>query len=87
MIHYVCMQDYFTCEDGKQAEAARVQDKVYRERLKDLYHEGRIQCIITYNADVLGRVVRKREARQMMLQRETDLTREQYLQVSRKHSF
>ena len=81
------MQDYFTCEDGKQAEAARVQDKVYRERLKDLYHEGRIQCIITYNADVLGRVVRKREARQMMLQRETDLTREQYLQVSRKHSF
>jgi len=28
---------------------------------------------------VLGRVVRKREARQMMLQRETDLTREQYL--------
>ena len=81
------MQDYFTCEDGKQAEAARVQDKVCRERLKDLYHEGRIQCIITYNADVLGRVVRKREARQMMLQRETDLTREQYLQVSRKHSF
>ena len=87
MIDDVCMQDYFTCEDGKQAEAARVQDKVCRERLKDLYHEGRIQCIITYNADVLGRVVRKREARQMMLQRETDLTREQYLQVSRKHSF
>ena len=81
------MQDYFTCEDGKQAEAARVQDKVCRERLKDLYHKGRIQCIITYNADMLGRVVRKREARQMMLQRETDLTREQYLQVSRKHSF
>jgi len=64
-----------------------VQDKVCRERLKDLYHEGRIQCIIIYNANVLGRVVRKREARQMMLQRETDLTREQYLQVSRKHSF
>ena len=81
------MQDYFTCEDGKQAEAVRVQDKVCRERLKDLYHEGRIQCIIIYNANVLGRVVRKREARQMMLQRETDLTREQYLQVSRKHSF
>ena len=48
-----------------------MQDKVCRERLKDLYHEGRIQCIITYNTDVLGRVVRKREARQMMLQRET----------------
>ena len=56
-----------------------MQDKVCRERLKDLYHEGRIYCIITYNADVLGRVVRKREARQMMLQRETELTREQYL--------
>lgn len=62
-----------------------MQDRVRRERLKDLYHETHIHCIITYNADVLGRVVRKKEAREMMLQRETALTREQYISVSRKH--
>ena len=44
-----------------------------------------IQCIINYNADVLGRAVKKVEAREMMLARETDLTREQYLQLNRKH--
>jgi hypothetical protein len=75
------MQDYFTCEEGKQVEAARVQDRVCRERLKDMYHEARVQCIITYSADVLSKKVTKADARQMMLQRETDLTREQYLQV------
>jgi hypothetical protein len=47
-----------------------------------MYHEARLQCIITYSADVLGRVVRKSEAREMILQRETDLTRDQYIQVS-----
>jgi hypothetical protein len=64
------------CEEGKQGHAARVQDKVCREHLKDLYHESHLQCIISYNADVLGKVVRKKEARLMILQRETDLTRE-----------
>lgn len=87
MIHDVCMQDYFTCEAGQEELAAKVQDKVCRERLKDLYHEGRIQCIISYNADVLGKVVRKEQAREMMLQRETDLTRDQYIQVRRTHLF
>ena len=59
-----------------------MQNRVCRERLKDMYHEARLQCIITYSADVLGRVVRKSEAREMILQRETDLTRDQYIQVS-----
>lgn len=85
MIHDVCMQGYFTCEAGQEELAARVQDRVCRERLKDLYHEARVQCIVTYNADVLGKVVRKHEARQMMLQRETDLTRDQYIQVCITH--
>jgi hypothetical protein len=81
MIHDVCMQEFFTCQEGHQVEAARVQNRVCRERLKDMYHEARLQCIITYSADVLGRVVRKSEAREMILQRETDLTRDQYIQV------
>ena len=81
------MQNYFTCEAGKEEEAARVQDRVCRERLKDLYHETRVHCITSYNADVLGKVVKKNEAREMMLQRETDLTREQYIQVRRTHLF
>ena len=79
------MQDFFTCEASKEAEAHQVQDRVAKSRLSDLYHEARIQCIIDYNADVLGRAVKKVDAREMMLDRETDLTREQYLQVNRKH--
>ena len=62
-----------------------MQDRVAKSRLSDLYHEARIQCIINYNADVLGRAVKKVDARETMLARETDLTREQYLQVNRKH--
>jgi hypothetical protein len=56
-----------------------VQDKVYRSRLSDLYHETRLQCIINYSADVLGQVVRKPDARTRTL------TREQYLSISTKH--
>ena len=61
-----------------------VQDRVCRSRLADIYHEARIQCVINYNADVLGKAVKKTDARQMMLTRETDLTREQYIQVRTK---
>lgn len=79
------MQNYFTCEAGQEELAAIVQDRVCRERLRDLYHEGRVQCIISYHADVLGKVVKKDEARQMMLHRETDLTRDEYIQVCITH--
>jgi hypothetical protein len=56
-----------------------VQDKVYRSRLLDLYHETWLQCIINYSANVLGQVVRKPDARTRTL------TREQYLSISTKH--
>jgi hypothetical protein len=67
------MQYFFTCNEGYEARVARVQDKVYRVQLSDLYHEARLQCIINYSADVLGQVVRKPDARVRTL------TREQYL--------
>jgi hypothetical protein len=33
------MQDFFRCTPGYEGRAERVQDKVYRNRLSDLYHE------------------------------------------------
>ena len=48
------MQNFFWCDEGFEDRAARVQDKVCRSRLSDLYHEMRLQCIINYNANVLG---------------------------------
>jgi hypothetical protein len=50
-------------------------------RLADLYYETRLQCIVNYNADVLGVRVKKADARTMTL------TREQYLSVSTKHQY
>jgi hypothetical protein len=79
MIHDVCMQDFFRCDEGFEDREARVQDKVCRSRLSDLYHEMRLQCIINYSAGVLGQVVRKPDARTRTL------TRERYLSVSMKH--
>jgi hypothetical protein len=79
MIHDVCMQDFFRCNEGFEDQAVRVQDKVCGSRLLDLYHKMRLQCIINYNTDVLGQVVWKPDARTMTL------TREQYLLVSMKH--
>jgi hypothetical protein len=58
-----------------------VQDKVCRSRLADLYYETWLQCIVNYNADVLGVRVKKADARTMTL------TREQYLSVSTKHQY
>ena len=73
------MQDFFRCALGYEGWAERVQDKVCRHRLSNLYHETRLQCIINYNGNVLGEVGRKQAARTMTL------TKEQYLQVSTKH--
>jgi len=81
MIHDVCVQDFFTCEEGREQHAARVQEAVCKDRLKDLYHEEHLQCVISYYADVLGQVVKKPQVREMILQRETDLTEAQYMQV------
>jgi hypothetical protein len=73
------MQDLFRCDEGFEDQVARVQDKVCRSHLSDLYPETRLQCIINYSADVLGQVVRKADATTRML------TKEQYLSVSMKH--
>jgi hypothetical protein len=81
MIHDVCVQDFFKCEEGKEEHAVRVQEAVCHAHLKDLYHEVHIQCVITHYANVLGEVIKKDQVRLMLLQRETDLTKEQYLQV------
>ena len=35
-------KDFFTCEEGKAAQAARVQEAVCKDRLKDLYHEAHL---------------------------------------------
>ena len=59
------MQDFFRCAPGYEGRAERVQDKVCRNRLSDLYHETWLQCIINYNGNVLGEVVRKQAARTM----------------------
>jgi precorrin-4 methylase len=73
------MQDFFRCNEGFEDRATRVKDKVCRSRLSDLYHKTRLQCIINYSTDILGRVVRKADART------STLTKEQYLSVSTKH--
>ena len=77
------MQEYFTCEPGKEAEAARVQDKSCKSRLSDLYHEARIQCLINWHADMKKQRMDKKAARAAMLKRETDLTKDDYVLVSR----
>ncbi|XP_066323662.1 uncharacterized protein [Miscanthus floridulus] len=73
--------DFFTCEEGKAAQAARVQEAVCKDRLKDLYHEARIQAIRDFHANVLGENIKKPQIRQRMNSREADLTQAQYEQV------
>jgi hypothetical protein len=78
----VCVQLYYKLEEGQDEErAARQQEAVCKDRLKDLYHEAHLQAVITYYANVLGQVVKKDRVRELILDRETDLTEEQYLQV------
>jgi hypothetical protein len=55
------------------------------ERLKDMYYEAHLQVLITYYAEVLGQSLLKSKARAMNLWPETDLPREIYVRVSRKH--
>ncbi|XP_066391930.1 uncharacterized protein [Miscanthus floridulus] len=73
--------DFFTCEEGKAAQAARVEEAVCKDRLKDLYHEARIQAIRDFHANVLGENIKKPQIRQRMNSREADLTQAQYEQV------
>ena len=54
---------------------------VCKDRLKDLYHEARIQAIRDFHANVLGENIKKPQIRQRMNSREADLTQAQYEQV------
>jgi hypothetical protein len=58
-----------------------VQEAVCKERLKDMYHEAHLQDVIHYYADVFRQVVKKPRVRELILERETDLTEKQYMQV------
>ena len=53
MMFDVCVQLYYKLEEGQDEErAARVQEAVCKERLKDMYHEAHLQAIISYYVDV-----------------------------------
>ena len=86
MIHAICVQEWFTCEPGYESQASVVQDKVAKGRVKDMYYEVHVQVLITYYADVKHERLPKKEARRMILDENTDIDRESYLQVSMKHS-
>jgi hypothetical protein len=70
-------------EEGQDlVRASRQQDLVCVDRLKDMYHEARTQAIISYYANMKERVD-KLQVREMLCQEETDLTEEQYMQVTK----
>jgi hypothetical protein len=47
-----------------------------------MYHDAHIQCVINHYRNYLGEVIKKERVRQeIILQRETDLTEEEYLTV------
>jgi hypothetical protein len=78
------MQNYYKCDEGYEDQANVVLDVVAKNRLSEFYHETRLSCIIKHYGDVENRRVDKQEAREMVCQR-TDLTKEQYLNVSTNH--
>ena len=81
------MQEWFTCEQGYEVQVSAMQDKVAKGRLKDMYYEAHVQVLITYYADVKHERLAKKDAGRMILEEATDIDRESYLQVSRKHYF
>jgi len=75
------MQDFFRCQPGWEERAYQVAYASCKRRVSDLYHESRLQAHIDYNATYRNRRMNRTQAR-----REIEiLTREQYLQVNRKH--
>ena len=75
------MQDFFRCQLGQEDRAYQVAYASYKRRVSDLYYEARLQTHRDYNATFRNKRINKTQAR-----RETEvLTREQYLQVNRKH--
>ena len=75
------MQDFFRCQSDQEARAYQVAYASYKRRVSNLYYEARLQAHVDYNATYRKRRINKTQAR-----RQTEiLTREQYLQVNRKH--
>ena len=75
------MQDFFKCQPGQEDRAYQVAYASCKRRVSDLYYEARLQAHRDYNTTFRNRRINKTHAR-----RETEvLTREQYLQVNRKH--
>jgi hypothetical protein len=72
----VYIQDFFGCQDGCEDAAALVLTKACKRGVKDLHYEARVQDVITFNGAYLGKKVRKKEAREMML------TKEEYMKVN-----
>jgi hypothetical protein len=73
--------DFKLEEEQDLVRAARQQDLVCIDRLKDMYHGARTQAVISYYANVKNNRVNKEQVREMVCQEETDLTEEQYMQV------
>ena len=75
------MQDFFRCQPGQEARAYQVAYASCKRHVSDLYYEARLQAHVDYNA-----TYRKRRINKTQVRRQTEiLTREQYLQVNRKH--
>jgi hypothetical protein len=70
------MQGYFTCDPGHEDEVPVVQDRVYQDRLKDMFYEAHVQCLINYHANVLKEKLDKTDDRKMIQWPETDMPRE-----------
>jgi hypothetical protein len=76
LIHYVCLQSFFRCEEGQDERAEKNLVKSAWKRISDMHYEECLTCIIKYYAMRLGQKVSKTQARQM------SLTREQFLEVN-----
>jgi hypothetical protein len=82
------VQGYGKCADGKEAEAVIVLENACHARLRDMYHDAHIQCVISHYRNFLGEVIKKERVRQkIILQRETNLTEEVYLMVINQETF
>ncbi|KAK3150080.1 hypothetical protein QOZ80_3AG0227660 [Eleusine coracana subsp. coracana] len=67
------MWDFYKCKPGHEEDAKVVAHNRYRKLVKDMHYEAQVQCVINYTLHVIGRRIKKEEARTMKL------TQEQYL--------
>ena len=75
----VFMQEFFRCQPGHEERAYHVAYASCKRRVSDLYYESRLQAHIEYNATYRHRRINRPQSRREIL------TREQYIQVNRKH--